>query len=140
MKDDSLKRSKWQTQMTNNTYRLIAWTAAWLCTTSLLAFGSKYLWDYQTSYSIAAVILNIMVGYGMIKANIRHLNGSDELAKKVQFDAMGIALGVGIVFGLSYEQLYQVKLISFQPEISDLVMLIAITYASATIYGHRKYS
>jgi len=140
MKEDSLKRSNWQNQMRKNTYRLMAWTGAWLCTTALVAFGSKYLWGYETSYSIAAVVLNIVVGFGMIKAHMQHLDGSDELMKKVQFDAMGIALGVGIVCGLSYEQLHQIKLISFQPEISDLVMLLAITYMATTIYGHRKYS
>ncbi|MCF6194736.1 MAG: hypothetical protein L3J46_10445 [Kangiellaceae bacterium] len=137
---ESSTRSNWQNQMCKNTYQLMAWTGAWLCTTALVTFGSKYLWDYQASYSIVAISLNIIVGFGMIRANIRHLDGADELMKKVQFDAMGIALVVGVVFGLSYEQLHQIQLISIQPEISDLVMLIAITYMSTIIYGHRKYS
>jgi len=54
-------------------------------------------------------------------------------------DAMGITLGVGLIAGIAYEQLEDIKLISYEPEINHLIMLMAITYIIATLIGNRKY-
>jgi predicted membrane protein len=140
MKQPISDSSNWESSIKKNTLHLFYWTASWLLTTALAAFGSKYLWDYQTTLTIISVVLNLAVGFGMILANKRHLNGLDELMKKIQLDAMAIALGVGLVVGLSYEQMESLKLITFEPEISHLVMLMGMTYLFAVIFGNRKYS
>ena len=60
----------------------------------------------------------------MILTNKRYLNGLDELMRKIQLEAMAISLGVGLVCGLSYELLEDIKLITFEPEVSHLIILI----------------
>ncbi|MDQ7048960.1 MAG: hypothetical protein Q9M92_05220 [Enterobacterales bacterium] len=130
----------WKARLEKNTISLFLWTFAWLCTTALVKFGSKYLWDYDTYLSAAAVILNIVVGSLMILMNKRHLDSSDEMMKKIQLDAMAMSLGIGLVLGLSFQQLEAVKLISFQPQIAHLVMLMSIVYALAVLFGRRKYA
>ena len=67
----------------------------------------------------------------MIIANRNYINGADELEKKMTFDAMAIALGVGVVGGLSYSALEKSSLVTINADISYLVMLIAITYLVA---------
>ena len=52
---------------------------------------------------------------------------------------MAFTLGVGLVLGLSYELLEDIKLISFEPEISHLIMVMCLTNLTAIIAGHRKY-
>jgi hypothetical protein len=125
-----------------NTYilQLALWTFAWLVSTALLRFGAEYIWDYQATYSIYALIFHITMGLALIAANVKHLSNLDELQRKVTMDAMSITLGVGLIVGIAYEQLEDIKLISFEPEISHLIMLMAITYIIAILIGNRKYT
>ena len=127
------------TQNNANNSQLALWTLAWLVSTAFLRFGAEYIWDYQTTYSIYALIVHLTLGFTLIVANIRHLSNLDELQRKITMDAMGITLGVGLIAGIAYEQLEDIKLISFEPEINQLIILMAITYVIATIVGTRKY-
>ncbi len=79
-------------------------------------------------------------GAGMIWANIKHISVLDELQKKIQLDAMGIALGVGIVGGLSYSVMDIANVISSDAEIGFLVMLISVSYMIALLVGKKRYA
>ena len=59
--------------------------------------------------------------------------------QKIQLEAMAFAMGMGLVIGLSYELLEDIRLISFEPEISHLVILVCLTYMAAMVAGIRKY-
>ena len=122
-----------------NTVQLGYWTGAWVLTTALAAFGPKFFWEFNTPVTILGVLINLGIGFGMILANKRHLNGLDELMRKIQLEAMAISLGVGLVCGLSYELLEDIKLITFEPEVSHLIILMALTYMVGIIAGNRRY-
>ncbi|MDE0586705.1 MAG: hypothetical protein OSB64_00005, partial [Candidatus Marinimicrobia bacterium] len=98
-----------------NTVQLGLWTGAWVLTTALAAFGPKLFWEFNTPLTILGVLINLGIGFGMILTNKRYLNGLDELMRKIQLEAMAISLGVGLVCGLSYELLEDIKLITFEP-------------------------
>jgi hypothetical protein len=61
------------------------------------------------------------------------------LQRLIQLEAISLAFGVGVVVGLSYELLEDVKLITFEPEISHLIMLMALTYMFGLFLGNRHY-
>ena len=63
----------------------------------------------------------------------------DELQRLIQLEAISLALGVGVVVGVSYELLEDIKLITFQPEISHLIILISLTYSFGLFLGNRRY-
>ena len=75
----------------------------------------------------------------MIHANKIHLKGLDEMQQKIQMEGMALSLGVGLVCGLSYSLLDTTNLISFDAEISHLVILMGLTYLTGIILGHRRY-
>ena len=75
----------------------------------------------------------------MILANRRHLNGLDEMQQKIQLNAMGLSLGVGLVTGLAYSNLDVTNVIPFDAEISHLVILMGLTYGAGIFAGLRKY-
>lgn len=127
------------TQQKSNITSLALWTLAWVISTALLRFGAEYIWDYQPAYSIIALITHLALGLTMIMVNVKHLANLDELQRKITLDAMGITLGVGLIAGIAYEQLEDIKLISFEPEINHLIMLMAFTYILSIIIGNRKY-
>lgn len=129
----------WAANTARNTKLLGFWTAGWLLTMALATFGPKFIWDMNTSLTILAIVLNLAIGFGMILANKRHLNGLDELHQKVQLEAMALSLGVGLIVGLSYSNLDVTNVIAFDAEISHLVILMGLTYFAGVVGGLRKY-
>jgi hypothetical protein len=122
-----------------NILNLAFWTGAWVITMAISTFGSLYLWESNALLSLLAILLNFAVGIGMILANIRHLNSLDELQRKIQLEAMGIALGLAVVGGLAYSSLDQTNIIGYNAEISHLVILIGISYMAAILIGNSRY-
>ena len=122
-----------------NTIHLGFWTGTWVLSTAVAAFGPKFLWNFNTSLSIVGVLIHLGIGFGMILANKRYLNAVDELMRKIQLEAMALTLGVGLVVGISYELLEDIKLISFEPEIGHLIILMAFTYCIGIILNNRRY-
>ena len=129
----------WATDHARNVVRLRYWTVAWLVTTAVAAFGRRLIWNFDTLLTILGVLANLGVGFGMILATKRHLSGLDEMHQKIFLDAGVLSLGVGLVCGLSYELWEDINLISFEPEISHLVILMCLTFVAGMIAGHRKY-
>ena len=135
MKNENLSK-----QVKKATKNLALWTLFWLVSLAVATFGPKFIWQEDTTWSIIAVVINASFGVGLILAHIKHLSALDELQKKVQLDAMGIALGVGIVGGLSYSVMDISNIISGDAEISFLVMLISVSYMIALAIGKKRYS
>jgi len=122
-----------------NTRNVRNWTTAWVVSMAITAFGPRFIWEFQTMITLVSVVINLAFGFGMLLANRRYLRGVDEMQQRIMFDAMGLTLGVGLVVGLSYELLEDIKLITFQPEIAHLVIIMCLTYLGGIIAGHRKF-
>ncbi len=132
-------KANWTAVSKKNMRQLAYWTIAWMATLAIASFGPKLIWDNNIGLSILFIVINTLVGVGMILKNRHYINGLDEMQRKISLDAMAIALGVGLVGGLSYSLLDQANVISFRAEISHLVMLIGITYIVGIIVGTSRY-
>jgi hypothetical protein len=139
MEEQMTDSSDWAVRTNKNTIRLMCWTGAWTATMAMAAFGPQLVWHFDTLLTILATLINLGAGFGMILANKRNLEGLDELQRKIQLEAMALSLGVGLVVGLSYELLEDVHLITFQPEIPHVIMLMGLTYVVGIIVGNRRY-
>jgi len=139
MNDLNTDSGTWTRSNSRNTLHLLFWTVAWVLSTALAAFGPKLLWDFATVPTVLAVLVNVGVGFGMILATKRQVHGLDELQQRIFLDAGALSLGVGLVFGIAYELLEDIKLIPFEPEISHLIILMTLTFLAGKIAGHRKY-
>jgi hypothetical protein len=139
MKSANTGSNNWEVGNRKNTLRLGLWTLAWVLSTALMAFGPRLIWDFATAPTLLAVLLNLAVGFGMILANRRQLRGLDEMQQKIFFEAGALTLGVGLVCGISYDILEDVKLIAFEPKIAHLVILMGLTFLVGMILGQRKY-
>ncbi len=115
------------------------WTLAWVISMALATFGPRFLWNDNNILNIIGIIINFMIGIGMIFANKNYLNGLDELQRKMQLEAMAVALGVAVVAGLSYSMMDVMNLISYDAEISHLVVIIGLTYLAGSIVGNLRY-
>lgn len=119
--------------------QLAAWTISWTLTMALATFGPKFIWENNTIATVFAVVINLAIGIGMILANRRLINDSDELEKKIQLESMGLTLGLAVVVGLSYSLLDITNLILVEAEISNLVLFIGVTYIISTVLNTKKY-
>jgi hypothetical protein len=135
-----MEKQKMNKEVVKATKNLALWTILWVASLALATFGPKFLWEENTILSILTIAINSALGAGMIWANVKHLSVLDELQKKIQLDAMGIALGVGIVGGLSYSVMDISNVISSNAEIGFLVMLISISYMVALLIGKKRYA
>lgn len=135
----SEEKSAWENEQSENIKCLRNATGLWLLSFAIAALGPKYLWDFNTPLTIAFVIASVLFGIKMILTNKKYLQGLDELQRKIQTDAMSVSLGVGLIFGCTYKILENIKLISFQPEISHLIVVIALVYLVAIVSGVKKY-
>ena len=120
------------------TIRLGLWTAAWVVTLAIATFGPVFVWEAK-AISLCALIINLVAGAGMIVANKDHLNCLDEMQRKIQLEAMALALGVALVAGLAYSTADVINLIPFDAEIGFLVFLVCAAYALGILFGNRRY-
>ena len=139
MQHSNTESTDWENQNKNNQKHLKLWSGLWCLTMALATFGPKFIWDYQTSLTVLGILLNLGTGFRMVLWNKRFLQGLDELQKKIQLEAMALSMGVGLVVGLNYELLEDVRLITFQPEIPHLIMLMALTVFVGIVTGNRRY-
>ncbi|WP_192021621.1 hypothetical protein [Shewanella sp. WPAGA9] len=138
MKTPQSTTTGWKERNANYTKKLAKWTAAWVVTLAIATFGPVLIWQ-QEAITITAIVINFLVGIGMILANKHHLLSLDELQQKIQLNAMGLSLGVGLISGISYSTLSTTGVINSHAEISHLVIVMSLTYMVGIILGNRKY-
>lgn len=133
------KLNEYETTERKNVWHVAYWTAGWCLTIAIATFGPKYLWDYHSIISIAAILVSMVVGVGMILMNRKYINGLDEMQRRVNLEAMAIAFAVSVVGGLSYSMFDIANVISFDAEIGHLILLTGMTYFIAFIIGSIRY-
>jgi hypothetical protein len=133
------KSNEWEATIKKNVRHLAYWTWSWVLTMAIASFGPKFIWNDNSIISVLFILINTIIGIGMILMNRKYINGLDEMQRKVNMDAMAIALGVGVVGGLSYSMLDIANIISFDAEIGHLVILIGVTYIIAIAVGNIRY-
>lgn len=139
MSDSKSASGGWHANVRRQTVRLAYWTLAWLVTMAVATFGPQLVWTESSALTPVAIVVNLLIGFGMIWANKEHLKSLDELQQRIQLEAMGIALGVGLVVGMAYSNLDISNVISSDAEISFLVIVVALTYLASVFLGTRKY-
>jgi len=122
-----------------STAKVAYWGLAWVLATAGATFGPELLWGYGTLITSIGIAIQLALGFGMIWTFKGVLLAMDELQRLIQLEAISLALGVGVVVGVSYELLEDVKLITFQPEISHLIILISLTYSFGLFLGNKHY-
>ena len=122
-----------------NTIRLFSWTFAWVITLAIATFGRLYIWEDNETISLIAILFNLVIGIGFIIANKDHLKGLDELQQKIQLEATALSLVVGVVTGITYSLLAQAKIVHPHAEISNLIILMGLTYSIGIFIGNRRY-
>lgn len=122
-----------------NSRRLLYWMAAWMGT--WLAVNWAISVDFLTPGMPAtlASIAPTVLGIGVIVAYRRFLREADELRRKIELDALAVALGVGLVGSLTYWLLGRSGVVAEVDLLSMVVVMMAV-YGISVIVGQVRYS
>jgi len=129
----------WASRMIRTTLGLAAWTAAWVASLALAAFGPGVLWNDQPAPTVVAIAFSVLVGVGMLFANKRNLQGLDELQRTIQLQAMAWSLGAGLVGGCAWSLFARHDLVGFEAEIGHLIAFMGLVYLAGCVAGALRY-
>ena len=129
----------WASRQVRNTLGLAAWTAAWVASLALAAFGPEVLWNRQVAPTLLAIAFSVVIGVGMLFANKRYLQALDELQRTIQLQVMAWTLGAGLVGGVAWTLFARHDLIGFQAEIAHLVAFMGVVYMAGSLAGSLRH-
>lgn len=129
----------WAAQTIRGTAGLLAWTAAWVASVALSAYGPAALWSDQTAPTLIAIAVSVVLGVGMLFAHRHQLRTMDELQRKSQLETMALTLGVGLVGGVAWTLVARHDLVGVDAEIAHMVVLMGVVYMAGTVAGFLRY-
>lgn len=138
MNNQTTKSQSFATRTARSNIKLFIWTLAWVGSMVLVDKAILYQWHSSPSLTIAGIVLNAAIGLGLIIVFMKYLKGLDELQRKIQMDALAVSMGVGLVGGFTYSLLVTAGII-VDEEVSDIILLMTITYMLTITFGQVKY-
>lgn len=128
-------------QTRKTTVQFAIWTSAWVASMALATFGRVFLWDNSnTTLTAISIAVNVALGIGMIIGNRNYFNNFDELEKKIYLEALALAMGLNIVFGLAFNLCEQANLLPFKADIGVLVLFTSLSFSIILTLNKRRYS
>jgi hypothetical protein len=104
-----------------------------------MCFGPGFLWHGTLGLTLLAAGLDIAVGVGMILATKKFIAEMDELQRKIFLNALGMAVGVGLIAGVPWTVLDVYHVIHFHANFGFLVILQGLTFIVSLLYGTWRY-
>ena len=123
-----------------NQYRIIGWSFAWVFCWVLVTWCIKNERLTSLSLVIPAILVTTCLGLGMMVAYRRFLREADELRRKIELDALALAVGVGLVGGVCCRMLEKAGVVTNIPVFEMVVVLICATQSLGIVVGLRRYT
>ena len=123
-----------------NQFRVLGWMLAW--TVSWLGVGAfmKQGWLSSEAVKIAAILLPIGIGVGLLFAYRRYLSQAGESLRKIELEAMALALGVGLIGGATYWLLDQAGMIADIDIFNGALLLVSGAYVVGVMLGRARHA
>ena len=133
-----IESKSFEARTARGTIRIILWVLAWVGTMILVDKAVLYGWYTSAYISVMGIVINAVLGLGVIKTYLGYLRKMDEMQRKIQLDALAFSMGVGFVGSFSYSLLVTTGFVT-DPEISDIILLMGVTYMAAVGLCHYRY-
>ncbi len=123
-----------------NHHRVVRWALAWVGAWLVFNIGIRRDWLPGGIPAVAATLLTAGLGLGMMLAYRRFLREADELRRKIELDALALAVGVGLVGGVSYWLLQRSGTVAYADVFDVTVLLICFSHAVGVFLGYRRHA
>lgn len=118
--------------------KLVAWIFVWMASLTVSDKAALHGWWEESWITVLSIIINAGLGLWVVYRYRHMLQGMDDLQRKIQLEALAIALGISLVGACSYTLLVTWGYI-IDEEVSDIFALMCVSYAGASMYGVWKY-
>jgi hypothetical protein len=115
-----------------------AWSLAWAAAYAGSAFLTRFA-DLTGPGVVALGAVTAAMGLGTLVAYRGYLRDADELQRKIELDALAIAVGAALVGGTAIHVLDQGALLG-EFALTAVLMSMIVGYIAAVIAGHRRYT
>jgi hypothetical protein len=118
---------------------VLLWSFLWALSFLAVALGIKREWLSSGVVTLAAVTGSALLGIATVLAYRRFLEGTDELRRKIEVEALALAFGVGMVGGLSYWLLAISGAVS-ERGFAYVFCAMIVAHPVCVLIGRRRYS
>ncbi len=122
-----------------NGQRVMRWSLAWAAMMLSASAASSFNWFDGRIAGLVGAVLSAILGVFTVRAYRYFLKETDELRQKIELEALGIALGVGVVGGTAYMQVAN-SLDKGEPRLSIVIAGMLVTYSITVGIGRRRYA
>ncbi|HJP33278.1 MAG TPA: hypothetical protein QGF95_22250 [Candidatus Latescibacteria bacterium] len=120
------------------TIRFLCWVVTWVASMILVDKAVLYGWYTSPHISVLGIVINAALGLGVIRTFLQYLRAMDEMQRKIQLESLALAMGIGFVGSFSYSLLVTTGFIA-DVEISDITLLMCLTYMASVAFCHYRY-
>jgi len=117
---------------------LVVWIFIWMASLTVSDKAALYGWWSAPWLTTLSIVVNVALGIGMMVYFMRMLNNMDDLQRKIQLDALSMALGISLVGSAAYSLMVTWGII-LDEEVSDIFMLMCISYSVSVMIGMVRY-
>ena len=130
--------SSYDTRSIKENLKLVGWVFTWMASLIISDKAELFGWWSEEWITITSIIFNAALGLWMIHCYRRLLASMDDLQRKIQLDALSMALGISLVGTVTYSLLVTWGYI-VDEEVTDIMLLMCVSYSVSVIYGSLKY-
>lgn len=117
---------------------LVAWVFAWMAALTVTDKAALYGWWSAAWITMLAITVHVLLGLGMIFKFMAMLRNMDDLQRKIQLEALSMALGISLVGCAVYSLLVTWGYI-VDEEVSDIFILMCVSYSASVLFGVWRY-
>lgn len=117
---------------------LVAWVFIWVASLTVADKAQLHGWWESDWAGAIGIAVNVLLGLCMVAYFMRMLNRMDDLQRKIQLDALSMSLGISLV-GCSAYMLAVTWGFIQDEEVSDMFMLMCLSYAASSIFLVWRY-
>ena len=117
---------------------MVAWIFIWMASLTVSDKAALYGWWSAAWLTNLSIIVNVALGIGMLFKFMRMLRNMDDLQRKIQLDALSMALGISLVGCAAYSLMVTWGII-LDEEVSDIFMLMCVAYSVSVMIGVVRY-
>ncbi|MDX1698311.1 MAG: hypothetical protein R3308_08480 [Thiohalobacterales bacterium] len=117
---------------------LVGWVFAWMAALTVADKAALYGWWSAEWLTFLAIAVHVLIGIGMVFKFMAMLRNMDDLQRRIQLEALSMALGISLVGCAAYSLLVTWGYI-VDEEVSDIFMLMCVSYSVSVLLGVWRY-
>ncbi len=138
MENSNCERSTYDSRSIRDNLVMVLWVFIWMASLVVADKAHLYGWWEDGWITWVAIAVNILLGFAMIASFMRLLRGMDDLQRKIQLDALSMALGISLVGCAAYSLLVTWGYI-VDEEVTDIFVLMCVSYSVSVLIGVWRY-